>query len=109
MFIILFSAVDELTLLSISAKLILFSLFGFAIWVLYKCLFIMWDLESNTDIPQKEISDLQTYQSKEIEELKKKYDKMDEKPVLYFDPYSDSVYLCKAGEKTPLGDIRYLS
>ena len=110
MFIVLLSAVDELelTLLSISAKLILFSLFGFAIWVLYKCIFAMWDLESNTDIPQKETSDFQTYQSKEIEELKKKYDKMDEKPVFYFDPCSDHVYLCKNGEKAPVGDIRYL-
>ena len=108
--ILTFFSVEDGDVLRIVSKLLMAAVLWYAFCVLLRCFYLFWNKESQSDTnaDSEAQPELQTYQKQEIEELKKKYDAMEEKPKLYYDPYSDHVYLCKNGEKSPVGDIRYL-
>ena len=99
----------EIAILKIVSKLLIVTLLGLACWVPFRCFMMAYEESQPDSTPALETQpELQTYHNQEIEELKKKYDAMEEKPKLYYDPYSGHVYLCKNGEKAPVGDIKYL-
>ena len=107
--ILTFFSVEDGDILRIVSKLLIATVLWYAFRVLFRCFMMAFEESQPGSTPASESQlELQTYQNQEIEELKKKYDAMEEKPKLYYDPYSDHVYLCKNGEKSPVGDIRYL-
>ena len=91
---------EEIDILNFIIKILTLFIFLTIIYSLFKALDYDWEdifyKKTPSSIPEKQI-DLQTYQNKEIETLKKKYDAMEEKPTLYFDPHSDKIFLCSKG------------
>lgn len=99
---------SELDFLSFSCKLIIFALCFLVVWTLWTLTFLSFETDSSQEQNQDgetaiNLPDLQTYQNKEIEDLKKKYDAPSEPEInIESSPSGIKVFWCHNGIKTEL-------